>query len=160
MENEKIEKFLIKNPLWTFIVSIILVVIGGAASVALTVFLCLNLLHLVFIVVDCLSAIFALFGCFGIYANIKEKFIFENETFTYVKVLKKAQSARLEDIDKVEIDYSLLIKVRVCDSQGKILLSFLDDGTVFSDGNFIKVLKQRNVKVIESGKNWLAYKLS
>ncbi len=160
MEDEKIEKFLIKNPQWVFVTSIMVAVIGVTISVVLTLLLCLGMAHPVFIVADCLSAVIALIGLFCIYGCKKEKFIFENETFTYVKIFKKTQSARLEDIDKVVIKYSLISKVKMYDIQGNVLLNFIDDGTSFADGSFIKVLKQRNVKVIESGKNWMAYHLS
>ena len=161
MEYAKIEKFLIKNPQWAFVSAIVLTVLSGFLCIVLSVMFCLKIIDKVmFIAILSMCVFLALIGLFCIYGCKKEKFIFENETFTYIKVFKKTQSAKLEDIEKVEIDYSLLIKVRMFDSQGKILLGFLDDGTAFADGNFVKVLKQRNVKVKESGKNWLAYRLS
>jgi DNA polymerase-3 subunit delta' len=58
----------------------------------------------------------------GLYIWYKEKFYFQNETFTYVKPFSKSQSAAVSQISRVEISTSGLIRVTFIGKNGEKLL--------------------------------------
>lgn len=85
---------------------------------------------------------------FGLYAYEKEEFSLRDGVYKYVKVLKKAQSASVEQISYVKITKRALIKVEFFDKDEKVLISFWDDGTSFSHNNvFLNSLFVYNIPV-------------
>lgn len=82
------------------------------------------------------------------YIYFKEKFVFKNEVYTYVKPFKRAQSASVTDIASVKIKHgTMLAKVFFIGKYGNVLINFIDDGTAFLSGEFLNSLVQRNIPV-------------
>ena len=151
MNDEIIDKFVIKNPKWQFITFIILTVIAVAVCVTVSICLLFKVITTTnFVIILSIFSFLLLIGLFGIYVCVKEKFIFENEEFTYVKVFKKSQSIKIENLDKVVIDCSFILSVKMYDKLGNVALNFIDDGTAFKNGLFIQVLKHRNILLIDN----------
>ena len=76
----------------------------------------------------------------GLYVYKKESFSLKDGEFKYVKPFKKAQSVRVEEIEKVIIERNAFIKVYFIDKSGRIKMDFLDDGTSFRDTSFVNAL--------------------
>ncbi len=83
----------------------------------------------------------------GMYVYIKEAFIFKYGTFTYRKVFKKSQSIKIENISCVVIKGKGLFQVEFVDKNGKTAISFLDDGTAFSNNLLIATLTNHNIPI-------------
>lgn len=68
--------------------------------------------------------------------------------FTYVKIFKKRQSVKVENIDYVIIRKAgVLYKVKFVNKKAETALSFLDDGTAFDDDIFINALNALHIPV-------------
>lgn len=94
--------------------------------------------------------IFLLLGIFGIYVCFKEKFVFENETFSYHKLFAKTKSAHTSNIKKVLLSRTFIgavVKVNFCDNEYNDLLSFLDDGSAFKDDLFVNACKKYDIPI-------------
>lgn len=82
----------------------------------------------------------------GFYVYKKEKFIFKDGVFTYVKVFKTAQSAPAESISEVIFRKNiLLVKVEFINKEGETAISFFDDGTIFENATFLDTLKKLEI---------------
>ena len=82
----------------------------------------------------------------GLYCYKKEKFIFKDGVFTYIKVFKKTQSAPAESISEVIFRKNmLLVKVEFINKKGEPVISFLDDGTAFENVTFLDTLKKLEI---------------
>ena len=144
-------QFKIKSPRWTKILFLGFLVLCALFAVVITV------LYFAGVFKDFwneaapfyLIAIFPLpLVGFGLYAYKKEEFSLKDGVFTYVKVFRKAQSARVEQIDYVKITRPGLIKVEFVGKDGKTLISFFDDGTSFGANNvFLNSLFALNIPV-------------
>ncbi len=96
---------------------------------------------------------FSFLGIFGILAYYKEKLTYIDGVLTYVKVFKKAQSAKVTDIKYLYVGLrGNLFKVDMLDSLGNSLINFLDDGTAFRTPDLLGTLEQHGVKRIPEHK--------
>ena len=85
---------------------------------------------------------------FGLYVDKKEEFSLNDGVFTYVKIFKKRQSVKVENIDYVIIRKAgVLYKVKFVNKKAETALSFLDDGTAFDDDIFINALNALHIPV-------------
>lgn len=85
---------------------------------------------------------------FGLYVYKKEEFSLNDGVFTYVKIFKKRQSVKVENIDYVIIRKAgVLYKVKFVNKKAETALSFLDDGTAFDDDVFINALNALHIPV-------------
>ena len=146
---EKAYEFCIKNPKWqrnTFWGFLAFGVLGAIVVTVLWLILRFDwgiLLAALFI-----FALFLIIAALGLYVWYKEKFVFKNGTFTYVKVFRKAQSANVEDLARVEITTRGIPLVTFIGKDGQKLLSFRDDGTSFRKNKFMGALMHYDVPVI------------
>ena len=154
MEN-RINEFEIKNSKWIFYISMVLFVLELCAAVVLTVLYCVEMIgYSMFFALIIVVAVFFFPTVFMLYGYFKERFAFKNETFICVKLIKRTQAVKTDDLDRVEISISLcrgfvLSHIKMYNKEGKVALSFLDDGTAFKNGLFMSVLAQRNIPVKE-----------
>lgn len=149
MENQ-VDEFVIKNPKWVFGLIIGLLIFELCGAVVLTVLYFMQVIvlgvlwpFLMFIAVLLLPTAFLIYGC------LKEKFIYKDETLTYIKIIKKKQSVKIEDLAYVTISCNLgiIMHVKMYDREGKIAISFLEDGTFMRNGLFMKLMGQKNIPV-------------
>lgn len=119
-----------------------------AVNVVLTAFVVGLIIFKVFspmwIIVDVLPYIAV---AFGFYVDKKEKFVLKDGEFKYVKIFRKSQSIKIEEIERVDIVHSLIGKVIFYDKQGNKKLYFLDDGTAADNPIFLNALMQLNIDV-------------
>ena len=94
-----------------------------------------------------IPAIFMLLDGLGIYIYFRERFVFKNGIYKYVKPFKKSQSAYYEDIAYVEVKgKGMFMDVIFWGKDGTKLINFYDDGTSFRSGEFERSLKANNIK--------------
>ena len=141
--------FCITNPKWhknTFIGFLVFGVVGAVVMTILWLIFRFDWGILVGSMI--IFAIPLLISPFGLYIYHKEKFYFENETFTYIKPFKKSQSATVSQILRVKISTNGFTRVTFIGKNGEKLISFLDDGTSFRNNRFIAALMHYNIPII------------
>ncbi len=133
--------FCITNPKWQKIFFIVFTIIGISFDVGMCIlFLCVPTEVGNFLASLSVGAIFIILGVFGLYVCKKEKFVFKDGLFTYVKVFGKAQSARVEDISCVALLSSGFMKIVFYGHDKKVLISFMDTGTAIKSGELSRAL--------------------
>lgn len=83
-----------------------------------------------------------------IYCSVIEYFKLENGKYSYSKFSGK-KFININEIDRVEIcmlPLTSLCKIDFYDTNGKIAITFTDDGKVFSKGLFLNSMKKNNIK--------------
>ena len=141
--------FYTQNPKWQKIFFIVFLALSVAGIVTMTILMFTIKLDLqAFIALICIFAFFLLLSLLGVYVCIKEKFYFQNQTFTYVKPFKKSQSADVSQIARVELSFGSFIKVDFIGKNGEKLISFLDNGTSFKNKYFEKALFYYNIPIV------------
>lgn len=141
-------EFEIKSPKWSLVLYSVLLSIGLIALIVLTILLYLKILPWPCFAFIFVTLILIIPSIFCIYAYYKEKFYFKDGTYGYIKPFKKSNFAKLSEIDHVEIrtkGESIFITVVFIGKNGNDLIKFLDDGTAFIDGLFIKSLEINNI---------------
>ncbi len=84
---------------------------------------------------------------FGLYVVKKEKFTLKDEEFKYVKIFKKAQSIKVQEIERVDIVHSYFGKVEFVSKEGEKKLTFIDDGTAANNPLFLDALEFYKIQV-------------
>ena len=141
--------FCITAPKWQKICFIVFAVLGTGWMIGISIFFIVEPTVIgsfwgalsVGFFLDVISAI-------GLYAYHKEKFIFKDGLFTYVKTFKKSQSARIEDISCVCLTLSGFPKVTFYSHKKEVLISFLDDGTAFNNQAFLTAIMAYGIPYI------------
>ena len=163
----KVEKFEIKNPLWVLYTVVVFTILCLSIATVLTVLFCVNIIEFKsFIISMPLVALFVIGLVFCLVGYVSEKFIFNDETFTYSNFLGRKRSVKVEDLAYVNLRFNGFVKVKefsyvklyakgnveieMVDKNGKIVFKFSDYyGTAFKNGLFGMVLTQRNIEVKE-----------
>ena len=147
-ENVKYD-FCIRNPKWhrNFFIGFLLFGIVGAVIMIISWFI-FRFDWGILVGSMIIFAIPLLISPLGLYIWYKEKFFFQNETFTYIKPFRKSQSATILQILRVEIAANAIPCVTFIGKNGEKLLSFLDDGTSFRNKRFIAALMHYNIPII------------
>lgn len=83
----------------------------------------------------------------GLYIVKKEKFTLKNGEFKYDKPFKKAQSVKINEIERVDIYHGLLGKVEFYTKNGEKKLYFMDDGTAANNPLFLEAVLILQIKV-------------
>ena len=95
--------------------------------------------------------IFVILGIFGIYVSSRQKFVYENETFTYHRVFGKQKNVLIS-----EVKYILIIppkhrrgiaKIEFYNHDNKKLMWFGLDFNIFKDGLLEKVCKKYSIDI-------------
>ena len=158
-EEEKINKpndFIIKNPLWQKYFFIGFIVGSLGFSIPFTTLYILNLCDFDYFVYSFISYFFLLPGIFGVYVCVKEKFIFQNQVFTYHKIFGKTRSVKVSQIKIILIkpnDNGIISKVEFYDHNDNKVLWFLDDGTSFKDNLFLTACDNYDIPISIVSKN-------
>lgn len=145
--------FTIKNPLWAWIISWVLTAIGfGTVAVVTVLYFTISMDDVLFSVLEAGGGVFGVMGLLCDYICFMEKFELKDGVFRYRKPFKKKQSASVQDIDRVEVHSSKAFIPILCDvifygKDGKKLINFLDDGTSFQGGQFIRALQALNIPI-------------
>ena len=152
-EEEKINKpndFIIKNPLGLKYFFIGLIVGSLGFSIPFTTLYILNLCDFDYFVYSFISYLFLLPGIFGVYVCVKEKFIFQNQVFTYHKIFGKTRSVKVSQIKIILVkpnDNGIISKVEFYDHNDNKVLWFLDDGTSFRDNLFLTACDKYDIPI-------------
>ena len=166
MENNKIDNFVIRNPSWIFYLALAGLLICLSLAVTITVLYCIGICKfLTFIIVISISCVFLIAFLICIFAYFKERFVFNQNTFTYVKTVGKPQSVNIENLSCVNIypvyfskvknwSYVKLhqkgfVTVEMIDKDSNVALKFTDNGVILSGDLFGTVLVQNNIIVNE-----------
>jgi len=84
----------------------------------------------------------------GLFVYFRERFIYKNGIYKYIKPFKKSQSAYYEDVEFVEVKgKGILIDVIFWGKDGTKLISFYDDGTAFRSGEFERSLIANKISI-------------
>lgn len=145
--------FVIKNLLPLRILSWIFAGIGLLAVVlAPILYVTETIGYVIFIATISGGAIVAAGGAICVYGATMEKFEFKDGVFSYRKPFKKNQSARAQDINRVEVHGALaaaiIVNVVFYGENDKKLINFLDDGTAFHGGKFLKALGGLHIPIL------------
>lgn len=143
--DEKVN-FEIKNSKNQFKIILFFFILGWLGTLAILVLNLLHVMNLWFIIA--FPAFFAIIGTIGVIAYFREKFILKDGEYTYVSLVKK-QKCHFSDIEKIVFekkDGALFLKIIFYGRNNKKLMSFIDDGTSFSDGKFIASLNHYGIK--------------
>ena len=158
-EEEKINKpndFIIKNPLWQKYFFIGFIVGSLGFIIPFTTLYILNLCDFDYFVYSFISYFFLLPGIFGVYVCVKEKFIFQNQVFTYHKIFGKTRSAKVSQIKIILVkpnDNVIFSKIEFYDHNDNKVLWFLDDGTSFRDNLFLTACDKYDIPISIVSKN-------
>lgn len=138
--------FEIKNSKNQFKIILFFFILGWLGTLAILVLNLLHVMNLWFIIA--FPAFFAIIGTIRVIAYFREKFILKDGEYTYVSLVKK-QKCHFSDIEKIVFekkDGALFLKIIFYGRNNKKLMSFIDDGTSFSDGKFIASLNHYGIK--------------
>ena len=138
--------FEIKNSKNQFKIILFFFILGWLGTLTILVLNLLHVMNLWFIIA--FSAFFAIIGTIGIIAYFREKFILKDGEYTYVSLVKK-QKCHFSDIEKIVFEKksgALFLKIIFYGRNNKKLMSFIDDGTSFSNGKFIASLNHYGIK--------------
>lgn len=138
--------FEIKNSKNQFKIILFFFILGWLGTLTILVLNLLHVMNLWFIIA--FPAFFAIIGTIGVIAYFREKFILKDGEYTYVSLVKK-QKCHFSDIEKIVFekkDGALFLKIIFYGRNNKKLMSFIDDGTSFSDGKFIASLNHYGIK--------------
>lgn len=158
-EEEKINKpndFIIKNPLWQKYFFIGFIVGSLGFIIPFTTLYIINLCDFDYFVYSFISYFFLLPGIFGVYVCVKEKFIFQNQVFTYHKIFGKTRSVKVSQIKIILVkpnDNGIISKVEFYDHNDNKVLWFLDDGTSFRDNLFLTACDKYDIPISIVSKN-------
>ena len=97
--------------------------------------------------------VFLVMGALGgliIYVYFSEKFIFNGQEFIYCRPIVKAKRALASEVKFVRIRVAGFPRIEFFNNNGKKLMSFMDDGTAFRTGEFIKTLQKLNLPIANS----------
>ena len=148
--------FIIRNPLGLKYFFIGLIVGGLGLIIPFTTLYILNLCDFDYFVFSFIFYIFVLLGMFGVYVCVKEKFILQNQVFTYHKIFGKTRSVKVSQIKIILIkpnDNGILSKVEFYDHNDNKVLWFLEDGTSFKDNLFLTACNTYNIPISVVSKN-------
>lgn len=138
--------FEIKNSKNQFKIILFFFILGWLGTLTILVLNLLHVMNLWFIIA--FPAFFAIIGTIGIIAYFREKFILKDGEYTYVSLVKK-QKCHFSDIEKIVFEKksgALFLKIIFYGRNNKKLMSFIDDGTSFSNGKFIASLNHYGIK--------------
>lgn len=138
--------FEIKNSKNQFKIILFFFILGWLGTLTILLLNLLHVMNLWFIIA--FPAFFAIIGTIGIIAYFREKFILKDGEYTYVSLVKK-QKCHFSDIEKIVFEKksgALFLKIIFYGRNKKILMSFMDDGTSFSDGKFMASLNYYGIK--------------
>ena len=138
--------FEINNSKNQFRIILFFFILGWLGTLTMLVLNLLHVMNLWFIIA--FPAFFAIIGTIGVIAYFREKFILKDGEYTYVSLVKK-QKCHFSDIEKIVFekkDVALFLKIIFYGRNNKKLMSFIDDGTSFSDGKFIASLNHYGIK--------------
>lgn len=145
--------FVIKNPSWqrnTFLGFIL----GGIGFILpFTILFLLEKCDFSYFAYSFVFYIFLSIGILGIYVCIREKFIFKDNVFTYVKPFGKTRSVKITDLKSIilitsEVNKNSIFMVEFYNHNHIKCLWFLDNGTAFKDGYLQAACKRFNVNII------------
>lgn len=158
-EKERINKptdFIIGNPLGLKYFFIGLIVGSLGFIIPFTILYIFNLCDFDYFAFSFISYFFLLPGIFGVYVCIKEKFIFQNQVFTYHKIFGKTRSVKVSQIKIILVkpnDNVIFSKVEFYDHNDNKVLWFLEDGTSFKDNLFLTACNTYNIPISIVSKN-------
>lgn len=138
--------FEIKNSKNQFKIILFFFILGWLGTLTILVLNLLHVMNLWFIIA--FPAFFAIIGTIGIIAYFREKFILKDGEYTYVSLVKK-QKCHFSDIEKIVFEKksgALFLKIIFYGRNNKKLMSFIGDGTSFSNGKFIASLNHYGIK--------------
>lgn len=138
--------FEIKNSKNQFKIILFFFILGWLGTLTILLLNLLHVMNLWFIIA--FPAFFAIIGTIGIIAYFREKFILKDGEYTYVSLVKK-QKCHFSDIEKIVFEKksgALFLKIIFYGRNNKKLMSFIDDGTSFSNGKFIASLNHYGIK--------------
>ena len=147
--------FCITAPKWQMILFFVCLALGSVGAVVVTIVYLLDSSQLaMFVSLLFVSLFFVVLSLLGIYAGKKEKFIFQEKVFTYIKPFKKSQSAHIDEIVRVELKggSGAMLRVVFIDKEDKTLLSFLDDGTSLKGNKLFSALMYYDIPIVHKYK--------
>ena len=145
-------EFCITAPKWQRIFFYVFLAIGIAAVIGLTVFYFIDSSEpMIFLFALAVGFLFIGLAVLGLYVAHKEKFIFKDKLFTYVKPFKKSQSAHIDDIARVEIRRggAIVFEIVFIGKDGATLINFLDDGTSLRHNQLVRALMFYEIAIVE-----------
>ncbi len=148
--------FIIGNPLGLKYFFIGLIVGSLGFIIPFTILYIFNLCDFDYFVYSFISYFFLLPGIFGVYVCAKEKFIFQNQVFTYHKIFGKTRSAKVPQIKIILVkpnDNVIFSKIEFYDHNDNKVLWFLDDGTSFKDNLFLTACDKYDIPISVVSKN-------
>lgn len=158
-EEKRINKptdFIIKNPLWAKYFFIGFIVGSLGFIIPFTTLYIFNLCDFDYFIYSFIFYLFLLPGIFGVYVCIKEKFIFQNQVFTYHKIFGKTRSVKVSQIKIILVkpnDNVIFSKIEFYDHNDNKVLWFLDDGTSFKDNLFLTACNNYDIPISIVSKN-------
>lgn len=148
--------FIIKNPLWAKYFFIGFIVGSLGVILSFTILYLLNLCDFDYFVFNFVFYFFLLLGIFGVYVCVKEKFIFQNQVFSYHKIFARRESVKVKDIKIILIkpnERGLISKIEFYDHDDNKVVNFFDDGTSFRDNLFLTACNKYDIPICVVSKN-------
>ncbi len=142
-----INGFIIRNKPWMKWFFITLLILSVSAAIIIGSLILAHVMPIetaAFLIITVFAAIASILG---LYAYLKEAFILKDGMFTYRKVFRKSQSVKIENISSVVFKGNGTYKITFLDKDGKVAISFLDDGNAFKDNLFIATLTHHNIPI-------------
>ena len=147
---DKSYDFIIKNPKWTRNTFFVLIVLGTVALLAVFIsWLIFRFDWGILIGVALICFIEYAISGFGLGVWHREEFRFENGEFIYTNLFRKKQKANIANVAKVKFErVGVLPRVTFIGKDGKTLIRFTLDGSVFKNNDFIGALMHYDVPIV------------
>ena len=142
--------FIIKNPKWQRNTFFVLIILGTVALLAVFIsWLIFRFDWGILVGVALICFIEYAFSGFGLGVWYREEFRFENGEFIYTKAFGKKQRANIVNVAKVKFDrVGVIPRVTFIGKDGKTLIRFGVDGSVFKNNHFIGALMHYDVPIV------------
>ena len=143
--------FCIQSPKWQRNTFFGFLIFGGVGPIVMTILWLIFQFDWGILVGSMILFAFPLFlAPLGLYVWYKEKFLLKDGTFTYIKPFKNSQSAKVEDLLRVEISLAGIPRVTFIGKNGEKLISFLDDGTCINKNVFVSSLMHYDIPIVRN----------
>ena len=148
IEEEEFNGFELKLPKWQFYTYLSFGILSVIASIVIVILYFINVFDSTYLAFLIITGIFLLLGAHGTVSYLYERLILKDEELTYRGLLKK-QSTNIKNVKYILIvSCNKAYKIKFLDANQNVLISYLEDSSIFRQEPFIQMINHYNIKSI------------